>query len=225
MVKTRNNQDLLKKLEYPLIVAKRKVEHIEAKIDSIKRDILDPPIICCKQSFISHKDLKNHTKSKSCKNKAEPMVQCTMCRNKFYGLTKGEIDTLGVGNGRFDNSTYGKHYRDCFYSKSGYRYLSYTDKKKHFEPAPRRDTPSPAPRRHTPSPLSNNLSMEISDRESCSSAVSISSVGSDDLTCWRYQNVWYNYDKDNNLFDESGNNVGVRYKDELDDDWRIDYDP
>ena len=59
MVKTRNNQDLLKKLEYPLLVAKRKVEHIEAKIDKIKRDILDPPILCCKQTFISHQDLEN----------------------------------------------------------------------------------------------------------------------------------------------------------------------
>lgn len=71
----------------------------------------------------------------------------------------------------------------------------------------------------------DEIRMEINDRESCSSAVSISSIGSDDLHSWRYQNVWYNYDKDNNLFDEYGNNVGIRYKDELDDDWRIDYDP
>lgn len=235
MVKTRNNEDLLKKLEYPLLVAKRKLEHIEEKIDAIKRDILEPPILCCKQSFISHQDLRNHTKSLSCKNKAEPMAQCTMCRNKFYGLTKGEVDTLGIGNGRFDNSTYGKHYRECFYCECGYRYLSYTDKKKHKHFMPCRKhalSPTPKPRRHTPSPkarrsyskspLSNNLTMEISDRSECSSAVS--SASSEELNNWRFEGNWYSYDKDNNVYDETGNNIGVRYKDELDDDWRIEYD-
>ena len=64
--------------------------------------------------------------------------------------------------------------------------------------------------------------MEISDRSDCNSAVSSSST--DELNSWRYQGNWYSYDNDNNVFDECGNNIGVRFKDELDEDWRLEYD-
>jgi len=88
-------------------------------------------------------------------------------------------------------------------------------------PSPRRYTPSPAPRRYTPSPLNNNITMEINDRESCSSAVSSASSG--EWTSWKYDNKWYSYDKDNNVYDENGNQVGERIQDDFNDEWKIDY--
>lgn len=89
-------------------------------------------------------------------------------------------------------------------------------------PAPRRHTPSPAPRRHIPSPLSNNISMEINDRESCSSAVS--SASSCEWTSWKYDGQWYSYDSSNNVYDESCNHIGERVQDEFNDEWKIEYD-
>jgi len=90
-------------------------------------------------------------------------------------------------------------------------------------PAPlhRRYTPSPAPRSHTLSPLSNNITMDINDRESCSSAVSSASSG--EWTSWKYDNKWYSYDKDNNVYDENGNQVGERIQDEFSEEWKLDY--
>lgn len=218
MVKTRNNEDLLKKLEYPLLKAQRRVEEIELKIDNIKRDILDPPVICCNKKFISNSDLRNHTKSVACKNKAEPMVKCTMCRNKFYGLTKGEATTLGLGNGKFDNSTYGKHYRKCFSCiECGELFKSYKEKKEHLHFMPCRVHLCNTTEESEVS--DNELIMEINDRPDSSSSTS-----SAEYEEWNYNNISYGVDNDNNVFDEYGNNVGSRYKDDLTEDWMIDYE-
>tara|TARA_R110001632_G_scaffold211275_1_gene336682 strand:+ start:165 stop:650 length:486 start_codon:yes stop_codon:yes gene_type:complete len=80
----------------------------------------------------------------------------------------------------------------------------------------------PVLRRCTPSPLSSNISMEINDRESCSSAISSASSG--EWNSWKYQGQWYSYDKDNNVYDESGNHLGERIQDEFNDEWKILYD-
>jgi len=209
-MKTRNNENLLKKLEYPLLVAQRKVEEIEAKIDKIKRDILDPPIVCCQQVFKSHQDLRNHTKTKACKNKAQPMVKCTMCRNKFYGLTKGEVETLGIGNGRFDNSTYGKHYRKCFScNECGYMFKSYKDKQQHLYSMPcRKEINITTDESESENEESENeIVMEINDRESCSSA------SSSEYTEWEFKGYSYGVDSKNDVYDENGTYIGIRYKD------------
>jgi len=81
--------------------------------------------------------------------------------------------------------------------------------------------PIQAPKRHTPSPLSNNITMEISDRESCSSAVS--SASSCEWTSWKYEGQWYSYDSSNNVYDESCNHIGERIQDDFNDEWKIIY--
>jgi len=89
-------------------------------------------------------------------------------------------------------------------------------------PSPRRYTPSPSPRSYTSTPLSsgNELTMEINDRP-----VSSSSTSSVEWMEWSYNNSTYGVDNDNNVFDiASGHNIGIRYKDELNEDWRLDYE-
>ena len=129
MVKARNNELMLKQIELKLEVAKQKVIALETEMHSIKCDILDPPVKCCGRTFNSNIQLRFHTNTKSCLNKAKPYNKCKICRNTFYGLTEYEAKTLGIGNSKFDSSVYGQHIIKCHScTRCGYLYKSYKDK-------------------------------------------------------------------------------------------------
>tara|TARA_R100001086_G_C11793531_1_gene246927 strand:- start:55 stop:798 length:744 start_codon:yes stop_codon:yes gene_type:complete len=246
-MKLRDNETLLKKLTLKLETAQKKVDEIQLQIDNVNRDVLDPPIKCCGKLFKSHQDLRNHNNTKSCSNKFEPYVKCKMCRNTFYGLTKGEVETLGVGNIKFDISDYGKHYRKCFSCLDcGYMFKSFEDKKYHLKYKPCNvsninqnitDTESESSENNE---IDNdikkttilrklnyefgNLKMDIEeDNQRPPSNDSTISSGSElETESFYYDGYTYEVDYKNRVYDKYGEEIGKRYKNEW-NDWKIEY--
>jgi hypothetical protein len=219
-MKLRDNETLLLKLNLKLEIAQKKVEEIQTQIDNVNRDILDPAIICCGKKYISNQDLKNHNNTKSCSNKFEPVIKCKICRNTFYGLTKGETETLSIGNMKFDLSSYGKHYKKCFSCLDcGIIFKSFDDKKLHLK--------------YKPCNI-NNINSTITDSSSDEEEIikceipildeedlerpesNISSSSEIETEDWKYQNFYYEVDKHNNVYDKYGNEIGIRALDEWD---------
>jgi hypothetical protein len=248
-MKHRDNEINLLKLNLKLEIAQKKIDEIQLQIDNVNRDILDPVIICCNITFKSHQDLRNHNNTKKCSNKLQPYVKCNMCRNIFYGLTKGDIETLGIGNIKFDVSTYGKHYRKCCSCLDcGKRFNSFEEKKYHITNKPCLEISRNLNIESVESVENSNRfkkdeilnkiiqqntnienikleDSEDSDRPQSNTSVrSFDSVStSSQLDPWDYQNIEYFLDNKNRVYDEFENKIGIRYKDDFSEDYKIDY--
>ncbi len=152
-------------------------------------------------------------------------VECELCNKRFYD--NGQKLKPKYALAHHEQTCYLKLFKKQ--KKSIKEWLDYTATKSQINTMysfmgdliTQKSTATPAPRRHTPSPLSSNISMEINDRESCSSAVS--SASSCEWTSWKYEGQWYSYDKDNNVYDESGNQLGERIQDEFNNEWKLVY--
>ena len=248
-MKLRDNETILKKLTLKLEIAQQKVDEIQLQIDNVNRDILDPSIECCGKLYKSHQDLRNHNNTKSCSNRFEPYIKCKMCRNNYYGLTKGDVETLGVGNLKFDISDYGKHYRKCFSCLDcGYMFKNFEDKKDHLTNKPCNILNINSTLTDTDSDISEdekknyilrklnydmgNLKMnieEIKDNneeelERPESAISnISSSYEVETESFYYDGYTYEVDEKNIVYDRFGNKVGNRYLDTW-NMWRMEFD-
>ena len=207
MVKARNNELMLKQIELKLEVAKQKVIALETEMHSIKCDILDPPVKCCGKTFNSNIQLRFHTNTKSCLNKAKPYNKCKICRNIFYGLTEYEAKTLGIGNSKFDSSDYGKHITACHScSRCGYLYKSYKDKS-----------------------LNDCCSLQVEAKVEHTEPQRPLSAHSDISTCselseWEFEHIIYAVDNKNRVYDNYDNCIGTRIKDDFCGDYKLDRD-
>jgi hypothetical protein len=211
MVKARNNELMLKQLELKLEIAKQKVIALETEMNSIKCDILDPPVKCCGKTFNSNIQLRFHTNTKSCLNKAKPYNKCKICRNTFYGLTEYEAKTLGKGNSKFDLSAYGQHITACHScSRCGYLYKSYKDKSLNdccsLQVEVQVEQPK-AEHTHTQRPLSADSNISTSS----------------ELNDWEFDHKIYGVDNKNRVYDNYDNCIGKRIKDDFSDEYKIDY--